>query len=48
MQRNMGISLLNHYGLPLNVEKNKSGAVFFFDLGRLLRLNRKTRHSLLS
>ena len=29
------------------VEKNKSGAVFFFDFGRLLQLNRKTRHSLL-
>ena len=29
------------------VENNKSGAVFFFDLARLLRLNRKTRHSLL-
>ena len=29
------------------VEKNKSGAVFFFDFARLLRLNRKTRHSLL-
>ena len=28
------------------VEKNKSGAVFFFDFARLLRLNRKTRHSL--
>ena len=30
------------------VEKDKSGAVFFFDFARLLRLNRKTRHSLLS
>ena len=29
------------------VEKNKTGAVFFFDFARLLRLNRKTRHSLL-
>ena len=29
------------------VEKNKSGAVFFFDFARLLRLNRKTQHSLL-
>ena len=29
------------------VEKNKSGAVFFLDFARLLRLNRKTRHSLL-
>ena len=29
------------------VEKNKSGAVFFFDFVRLLRQNRKTRHSLL-
>ena len=29
------------------VEKNKSGAVFFFDIARLLRLNRRTRHSLL-
>ena len=29
------------------VEKDKSGAVFFFDFARLLRLNRKTRHSLL-
>ena len=29
------------------VEKNKSGAVFFFDFARLLRLNKKTRHSLL-
>ena len=27
------------------VEKNKSGAVFFFDFARLLRLNRKTRRS---
>ena len=30
------------------VQKNKSGAVFFFDFAHLLRLNRKTRHSLLS
>ena len=29
------------------VEKNKSGALFFFDFVRLVRLNRKTRHSLL-
>ena len=29
------------------VEKNKSEAAFFFDFTRLLRLNRKTRHSLL-
>ena len=29
-----------------SVEKNKSGAVFFFDFARLLRLNQKTRHSL--
>ena len=29
------------------VERNKSGAVFFFDFARLLRLNQKTRHSLL-
>ena len=29
------------------VEKNKSGAVYFFDFARLLRLNQKTRHSLL-
>ena len=29
------------------VEKNKSEAVFFFDFARLLRLNPKTRHSLL-
>ena len=29
------------------VEKDKSGAVYFFDFARLLRLNRKTRHSLL-
>ena len=29
------------------VEKNKTGAVFFFDFARLLRLNQKTRHSLL-
>ena len=28
-------------------EKNKSGAVFSFDFARLLRLNPKTRHSLL-
>ena len=26
------------------VEKNKSGAVFFFDFARLLELIRKTRH----
>ena len=30
------------------VEKNRSGAVSFFDFARLLRLNQKTRHSLLS
>ena len=30
------------------VEKNNRGALFFFDFARLLRLNRKTRHSLLS
>ena len=29
------------------IEKNKSGAVFFFDFARLLPLNRKTQHSLL-
>ena len=29
------------------VEKSKSGPVFFFDFARLLRLNRKTGHSLL-
>ena len=29
------------------VGENKSGAVFFFYFARLLRLNRKTRHSLL-
>ena len=29
------------------VEKNKSGAVFFFDFARLLRMNRKTGRSLL-
>ena len=29
------------------VEKNKSGAVFFFDLARLMPLTRETRHSLL-
>ena len=29
------------------VEKNNSGAVFLFDFARLLRLNLKTRHSLL-
>ena len=29
------------------VEKNNSGAIFFFDFVRLLRINRKTRHSLL-
>ena len=29
------------------VEKNKSGALFFFDFARLLRLNRKTQHALL-
>ena len=28
------------------VEKNKSGAVFFFDFARLLRVNRNSRHSL--
>ena len=34
--------------LSAAVEKNKSGAVFFFDCARLVRLNRKTRHSLLT
>ena len=29
------------------VEKNKSGALFFFDFARLLHLNQKTQHSLL-
>ena len=44
MQRNTSLPLLNHYGAA--VEKNKSGAVFSFDFARLLRLNRKARHSL--
>ena len=44
MQQNTGIPLLNHYGLPL---KRTRVELFFFDFARLLRLNRKTRHSLL-
>ena len=44
MQRNTGIPLLNHYGLPL---KRTRVELFSFLILRLLRLNRKTRHSLL-
>ena len=44
MQRNTGIPLLNHYGLLL---KRTRVELFFFDFARFLRLNRKTRHSLL-
>ena len=37
----------NAESLLAAVENNKSGAFFFFDFARLLRLHRKTRHSLL-
>ena len=43
VQRNTGIPLLNQYGLPFK----RTRVELFFDFARLLRLNRKTRHSLL-
>ena len=39
----MGHGYTTPESLCAAVEKNKSGAVFFFDFARLLRLNRKTR-----